>query len=107
MILKVVKSTCRNGQAASPIKEWLELLHGSAISRGVTKDADCYAKPDDLPYLLSGKKCNMWRKGLWKPEEYLSPEGVEKAMPNMRNLVELCEKYKVPRWDEGSKCKMH
>ncbi len=55
----------------------------------------------NMPVLLSGHMHSKWKKGLWKPEERLSPEAAEAALPYMRKLVELCRKYEVPRWSEA------
>lgn len=138
--------TLHYGKAAPPIKEWLMLLHRSALERGVKEDKNCFAQPadygitpqvaragieafgkamelaeneevrarvekasvyayraavGDLPFLLSGHRHSMWKKGDWNPEERLSPEAAEQVRPYMHNLVELCKKYEIPRWSEN------
>ena len=138
--------TLHYGNAAPLIKEWLIQLRSSALERGVIKDDNCFARPEDygitpqvsragikafekameladneevknrvekasiyayraavgdLPFLLSGHKHSMWKKGAWKPEERLSPEVAEQARPYMHKLVELCRKYEIPRWSEN------
>jgi hypothetical protein len=55
----------------------------------------------DLPFLLSGHEHSKWKKGLWKPEKRVTPETAKRVIPYMRKLVELCEKYEVPRWSEA------
>lgn len=55
----------------------------------------------DMPFLLSGHKHSRWKKGLWKPDERLTPEAAKSAIPYMRELIELCRKYEVPRWSES------
>lgn len=134
------------GNAAPPIRKWLELLHENALKRGMVKDESCFAKPGDygitpqvaqagigafkeamalaeneeiqrrvekasigayraavgdMPFLISTGKNNRWKKGLWQPEEQLSPDAAERARPYMRKMIELCRKYEVTRWSEG------
>ena len=81
----------------------MELAENEEVRERVEK-ASIYAyraAVGDLPFLLSGHRHSMWMKGAWNPEERLSPEAAEQVRPYMHKLVELCEKYEIPRWSEN------
>lgn len=81
----------------------MKLAGSEEISNRVEKAsiAAYRAAVGDLPFLLSGHEHSKWKKGLWKPEERVTPETTKRVIPYMRKLVELCRKYEVPRWSEA------
>lgn len=83
--------------------EAMKLADNEEIRKRVEKAsiAAYRAAAGDMPFLFSGGKHNLWKKGLWKPEGKLSNEAAKNARPYMHKLIELCKKYDVSRWSES------